>query len=59
MDDGKFCIPKASSYQQNDLWLGRLPITLIEMIVHGQGDEKYAQYSNDTTRNHDFSKVST
>jgi hypothetical protein len=27
--------------------LGQLPITLIGMIVHGHGNEKYAQYSNE------------
>jgi len=38
--------------------LGPLPITLMEMVVHGQVDERYAQYSNDITRNHVFSKGS-
>jgi len=27
--------------------LGQLPITFISMIVHGHGDERYAQYSNE------------
>ncbi len=27
--------------------LGKLPITLTGMIVHGHGDERYAQYSNE------------
>lgn len=27
--------------------LGPLPITLMEMVVHGQEDEIYAQYFND------------
>jgi hypothetical protein len=27
--------------------LGQLPITLTGMIVHGHGDEKYAQYFNE------------
>jgi hypothetical protein len=27
--------------------LEQLPITLMEMIVHGHGDERYAQYSNE------------
>jgi hypothetical protein len=31
----------------------------MDMVVNGQGDERYAQYSNDITRNHGFSKGST
>jgi hypothetical protein len=27
--------------------LGQLPITLMGMITHGHGDERYAQYSNE------------
>jgi hypothetical protein len=27
--------------------LGQLPITLMGMIAHGHGDERYPQYSNE------------
>jgi hypothetical protein len=27
--------------------LGHLPITLMSMTIHGHGDERYAQYSNE------------
>jgi len=27
--------------------LGQLPITLMSMIAHGHGNERYAQYSNE------------
>ncbi len=54
-----FAFPRLQVTNKMICGLRQLPITLTEMVVHGQWDEKYAQYSNDTTRNHGFSKGST
>jgi len=37
--------------------LGQVPITLMGMIAHGHGDERYAQYSNELWPNNPNSTV--
>jgi hypothetical protein len=41
------CIPKVVGGKQNDCGLAKSLITLMGLIVHDHGDEKYAQYSNE------------
>jgi hypothetical protein len=43
----KNCTPKVTSGEQMICGLGQLPITLMNMIAHGHGNERYAQYSNE------------
>jgi hypothetical protein len=51
-----FAFPRLQVTNKMICGLGQLPITLTKMVVHGQGDERYARYFNDTIRNHGFSK---
>jgi hypothetical protein len=47
MDHVKTAFPRLQVVNKMICGLGQLPITLTGMIVHGHGDEKYAQYSNE------------
>jgi hypothetical protein len=47
MDHAKITLPRLQVCNKMISSLGQLPITLMGMIVHGHGDEKYAQYSNE------------
>jgi hypothetical protein len=46
MDHAKTTFPGLQVANKMICGLGQLPITLMGIIVHGHGDEKYAQYSN-------------
>ncbi len=39
--------PKVANGEKNDLWVGQLPISLMGMIAHGHGHERYVKYSNE------------
>jgi hypothetical protein len=45
MDHTKIALPRLQIYNKMMHGLGQLPIILMGMIVHGHGDERYAQYS--------------
>jgi hypothetical protein len=47
VDHSKIVKPRLEVKNKMMTRLGQLPITLIGMIVHGHGDEAYAQYSNE------------
>ncbi len=47
MDHYKTAIPRLEVKKKMMVGLGSLPITLMEMIVHGHGDEAYTQYSSE------------
>jgi hypothetical protein len=42
MDHAKTMLPRLQMCNKMIFGLGKLPITLTGMIVHGHGDEKYA-----------------
>jgi hypothetical protein len=46
MDHVKTTLPRLQVANKMICGLGQLPIMLMGMIVHGHGDERYAQYSN-------------
>jgi hypothetical protein len=45
MDHVKTALPRLQVPNKMICGLGQLPIMLMGMIVHGHGDERYAQYS--------------
>jgi hypothetical protein len=47
MDHANIALPRLQVCNKMISSLGQLPITLTGMIVHGHGDEKYAQYFNE------------
>jgi len=47
MNHSKTAIPSLEVKKKMMVGLGRLPITLMEMIAHGHGNEAYTQYSNE------------
>jgi hypothetical protein len=47
MDHVKIAFPRLQVVNKMICGLGQLPITLTGMRVHGHGNEKYAQYSNE------------
>jgi hypothetical protein len=51
MDRVKTTFPTLQVANKMICGLGQLPITLMGMIVHGHGDERYAQYSNELWTN--------
>jgi hypothetical protein len=42
MDHAKIALPRLQVYNKMIFSLGQLPITLMGMIMHGHGDERYA-----------------
>jgi len=47
MDDAKIVLPRLQMCNKIISGLGQLPITIPGMIMHGHGDERYTQYSNE------------
>jgi hypothetical protein len=47
MDHAKIALPRLQVCNKMISKLGQLPITLMGMIVHCHGDERYAQYFNE------------
>jgi hypothetical protein len=47
MDHLKAILPRLQVKNKMVVGFGQLPIMLIRMIVHGDGDEAFAQYSNE------------
>jgi hypothetical protein len=47
MDHAKIALPRLQMCNKMIFGLGNLSITLMGMIAHGHGDEKYAQYFNE------------
>ncbi len=47
MDHYKITFPWFQMKNKMVFGLGRLPVTLIGMIVHGHGDKAFVQYSNE------------
>ncbi len=47
MDHTKIALPRLQVYNKMISSLGQLPITFMGMIMHGHGDERYAQYFNE------------
>jgi hypothetical protein len=47
MDHVKTTFPRLEVVNKMICGLGQLPIMLMDMIAHGHGNEKYAQYSNE------------
>jgi len=42
----KIALPNITNMQQNDIWPWTITHYPMGMIMHGHGDERYAQYSN-------------
>jgi hypothetical protein len=57
MDHAKITLSRLQMCNKLIFSLGRLPITLMGMITHGHGDERYAQYSNDLWPNNPISQL--
>jgi hypothetical protein len=51
MDHAKIVLPRLQVCNKMIYGLGQFSIILVAMIVHGHGDEKYAQYSNELWAN--------
>jgi hypothetical protein len=47
MEHSKTILPRLQVKNKMVVGLGELPIMLIGMIIHGHGDEAFAQYSNE------------
>ncbi len=47
MDHAKTAFPRLQVANKMICGLGQLPIMLMNMIAHGHGNERYAQYSNE------------
>jgi hypothetical protein len=47
MDQVKIALPRLQVVNKMIYGLRQLPITLMGMIAHGHGDERYVQYSNE------------
>jgi hypothetical protein len=47
MDHAKIALPRLHVVKKMICRLGQLPITLTNMIAHGHGGERFAQYSNE------------
>jgi len=47
IDHAKIMFPRLQVCNKMIFSLGQLPITFMRMIMHGHGDEKYAQYFNE------------